>query len=87
MYIEQLIAHMQESKWVYLLEHKAKLGWYLIDFIQPEENGSAAIWFPNQQIAVKFETEEDVEEFAHIYLSPRPVSVVRVSIEDILRRL
>jgi len=88
MYIEQLIAHMQENKYLYLLESKVKLGWYLIDYaMKPTEDCSAAIWFPNQRLAVKFGTEEEVEEFSHNYMAPRPVSIVRVEVEEILRRL
>jgi len=91
MYIEQLIAHMQESKYVYALESKLKLGWFLIDYGTPvgqvNDNVSAAIWFPNRQIAVKFDTEESIEEFQHQYISPRPSSIVRIEIEELLRRL
>ena len=61
---------------------------YLIEYaMNPAEDCSAAIWFPNQRLAVKFGTEEEVEEFSHTYLSPRPVAIVRVEVEDILRQL
>ena len=91
MYIDQLIAHMQENKYVYMLESKVKLGWYLIDYGVPVQkvgdNVSAAVWFPNRQIAVKFETEESIEEFQSKYITPRPSAIVRIEIEELLRRL
>lgn len=83
-YIDHLIAHMQEeTEFLYLLEHKVKVGWFLIDFMMtPSEDGSAAIWFPQQKMAVKFISEEDVEEFKLKFLSPRPVSIVKVNTAD-----
>lgn len=99
MYIDQVIAHMQESKYLYMLESKVKLGWYLMDFgfdattslqlfegkLPPRPSDSAAIWYPDRRQAVKFENEETVEEFK-TFLS-RPASIVRIEIEEILRRL
>lgn len=99
MYIEQLIANMQEHKYLYVLESKVKLGWYLIDYgfdydaalqlfegeIPTTRSDSAAIWFPDRKIAVKFNTEEHVEEF-RTFLD-RPCSIVRVELEEILRKL
>lgn len=86
-YIDHLIAHMQEdTKYLYLLEHKVKVGWFLIDFMANSTlKDSAAIWFPSQKIAVKFTTEEGVEEFRHNYISPRPVSIVKIDAVDHLR--
>ena len=99
MYIDQVIANMQENKYLYMIESKLKLGWFLFDYgfdrttaLQLFEGqhpdrpcDSAAIWAPDRMLAVKFDTEESVEEFK-TFLA-RPSSIVRVEIEEILRRL
>ncbi len=99
MYIDQVIANMQENKYLYMIESKLKLGWFLFDYgfdrttalqlfegkIPSRPCDSAAIWYPDRLQAVKFGSEEIVEEF-QTFLS-RPSSIVRVEIEEILRRL
>lgn len=99
MHIEQVIANMQENKYLYILESKVKLGWFLFDYgfdkptaLQVFEgeyparaSDSAAIWAPDRWLAVKFDSEESVEEFK-TFLA-RPSSIIRVKIEEILRRL
>lgn len=84
MYIDQLVARMQEQKYLYMLEHKIKFGFFLSDFsLSDNEKDSAAIWFPCQKIAVKFSTEQSVEEFKATYMSPRPVTIIRVLASEI----
>ena len=80
MYIDQLLARMQEHHYLYILEHKLKVGWYLIDIYGKDGLGeeTAAIWFPNKRIALAFEEEEEVEEFKHDFLATRPVSIVKI---------
>lgn len=99
MYIDQLIAHMQENKYVYMLESKVKLGWFLVDYgfdkttsLQLFEGvptsrprDTAAIWYNDRLSAVKFDTEESVEEFKTFF--DRPSSIIRIELEEILRRL
>lgn len=86
-YIDHLIAHMQDdTEFLYLLEHKVKVGWFMIDYMMtPQGDGSAAIWFPQPKMAVKFISEEDVEEFKLKYLAPRPVSIVKVNAAEHMR--
>jgi len=100
MYIEQLIAHMQENKYLYLLESKVKVGWFLLDCGFDEDTSlqlfmgtvpakrpsdTAVVWFPDRQVAMKFDTEETIEEF-QTFLA-RPSAIVRIETEEFLRRL
>ena len=81
--LEHLLSTMQELQHLYLLEHKVKRGWFLIDYMMtPKSDGSAAIWFPDRKIAVAFDTEETVEEFKSKYIAPRPVAIVKVKVGD-----
>ena len=86
MYIDQLIAKLQEHQYIYILEHKIKVGWFLIDMFNGNgTNESAAIWFPSQRVALAFEHEEEVEEFKLDHLANRPVSIVKIQRGEILR--
>lgn len=86
MYIDQLLAKLQEHQYLYILEHQIKVGWFLIDlFGKDDGNESAAIWFPSQRIALAFEHEEEVEEFKIDHLANRPVSIVKIQRGEILR--
>ena len=80
--IEQLIAHMQENKWVYLLEHKAKLGWYLIDFIQPEENGSAASSHASKGVDKVGPGQRRSERMRIAFIACRPPKIDRPDVKE-----
>ncbi len=85
MYLDQLLAKLQKHHYIYILEHQIKIGWFLIDLYGKDGvNSTAAIWFPNKNIALAFEQEEEVEEFKLDHFANRPVSIVKIQRDAML---
>jgi hypothetical protein len=51
----------------------------------PRPEASAAVWFPSRQLALKFDSEQSIEEFQTFFA--RPSAIVRMELEEFLRRL
>lgn len=85
MYIDQLLARLQEHHFLYIFEHRVKVGWYLLDLYGKDGiNDTAAVWFPSQRLALAFEHEEEVEDFRSDHLAHRPVSIVKIQRRNML---
>lgn len=79
-YVDFLISTLQEdTETRYVIKSKAVQGnWYFFD-IEIDAKTHHVEWIPYISGAVKFNSEQSVEEFASQFLSPRPVEIIRLT--------
>ena len=80
--IKQMRAAMQ---FVYVIRNtNFQDVWYLCNMRQ-EPSYHGLIWTPYMMQAKAFPTEESVEEFKSLYVSPRKVEILKIDVKAIAR--
>lgn len=85
-WLESILASLKKHTHVYMIEmRKNDSKWFFLDLEHKKEPIVQILWTPNKKNARIFLTEQTVEEFKADYLSPRKVSIIRMTTYEAFR--
>ena len=82
-----LLSKMMESKNVYIIEKLVELKRFYLFDIDEEDDVGYVIWTPNIKRSLAFEMEEEVEDVKASYRSLKSGIIVRVSKDELSKRI